>query len=184
MRRVALHLSVAALTAGLFTWIRGGFRDEPIVLLVFGLAGLAASVSIAHSVKSIQRIDGLFGISPAAARWRSVAAALWALGTLAWAGRAITAAGFGGWFIALLILFFTPMVAALIAVWWPIGFGVLTVTCVVASVVLETLGSRWGGYAQVAGNWPVYVVTWLIGVALSCVSSVPLHMRRGRPTRG
>ena len=180
MRSWKRHLVAAGLTAVVLTWLRGGYRDFPLVVLVFGAAGYVASVVFGALLapRSFSRIDAALGRSVPASVVRNSLALGFILATLVWAGSVIISGGFAGWLVFLLTSLLVPLVVCVLATRWSIAAGIVASTCILLSLWTTHLGSRYRPPGEVWEGWQLYAVAWLVAVGLSLIWSIPIHMRR------
>ncbi|MGH9817367.1 MAG: hypothetical protein ACRD5F_11110 [Candidatus Acidiferrales bacterium] len=166
------HFAAAILAAGLLIWIRGGFSDAPVVVIVFGAVGFGASALI-----SAQKwIDAALGRSELAVLARNLVAIACLMATLLGSGRLIISAGFGWWVIFVSLAFLVPFTTSIAATEWPIFVGVVSATCLAASLFFEHAATSGDGAPVMA--WQGVAALWLVAAVLSTVSSIPLHLVR------
>lgn len=190
MNRLQLSIVVGIACAILLTMMRGGWRDAPWVVPVFGAVGF----SITYAVASLTRSERLGKIDVATKQHRgvpllrdAVALALVAISFI-WSGQVIQGAGFGGWLVALFLGVVFPLVVCLLASHWPVVFGLMAATSLAVSTLLNHPNFRPGAFAgdpweqfwrRDAGMW---LFIWGFLAVLSLVVSVPLALWRRRIT--
>lgn len=190
VNRLQLSIIVGVACAILLTMIRGGWRDAPLVVPVFGVVGF----SLTYVIASLTRSERLGKIDAASNQHRGVplvrdAAAL-ALVTISfiWSGQVIQGAGFGGWLVALFLGVVFPLIVCLLASHWFILFGLMAATSLAVSTLLHHPNFRPGAFAgdpweefwkRDAGVW---FFVWGFLAVLSLLVSVPLALRRRRIT--
>ena len=180
-RGAALLLAthIGTVTTVLLTCARGGLADAPWVLLVFGAYGFCGLLFLFWLFRreTLQAVETFFSRVPYSASLRDLLAVAAAVSSLSWSGAVIAGAGYVGWLVAILLATWMPVVVCLLAARWSIPLGVLTATCIVASLLLENarLGSPF--WAENAGIW---LCSWVIAAGLSLIASVPIQLIRRR----
>jgi hypothetical protein len=191
VNRLQLSIIVGIVCAILLTMIRGGWRDAPLVVPVFGAVGFAVTYAIASLIRSerLSRIGAASNQHRSVPLLRDAAALAFVAVSFIWSGQVIQGAGFGGWLVALFLGVVFPLVVCLLASHWPIIFGLMAATSLAVSTLLHHPNFRPGGFAgdpweqfwhRDAGVW---FSIWGILAALSLFVSIPLAFWRRRLTK-
>ncbi|CAN5488577.1 hypothetical protein BH09PLA1_BH09PLA1_02260 [soil metagenome] len=191
MNRLQLSIIVGIACAILLTVIRGGWRDAPLVVPVFGALGFSITYAIASLTRSerLGKIDVSSNQHPGVPFLRDAAALALVAVSFIWSGQVIQGAGFGGWLVALFLGVVFPFVVCLLASHWPVVFGLMAATSLAVSTLLHHPNFRPGAFAgdpweefwkRDAGVW---FFSWGFLAVLSLLVSIPLAFWRRRITR-
>lgn len=184
-------LAIGAVTAVLLTYVRGSFVDAPWVPFFFALTGVGGSLLFSWLLRrdTLQAGERFLGRGPHSRWLRDLFALAIAVSLLFWSGPVIISAGFSGWLVALFISTAAPLTVCLMASRWCIALGILTATCIAASILLEN--AHWsldhGDTRSWANFWAeeigLNLLIWGIAAGLSLIVSVPIHLGRRRAQR-
>jgi hypothetical protein len=188
MWRKALPISIAvgvAWALGL-TAIRGGWRDAPSVLAIFGGSGFCISYAICALLlsKSLGSIDAAGARSFRVRLVRDILGVALVVAVLTYSGPVVQGGGYGGWLVALFLGVVCPLVIALVTYHCAVLLGALGAASISVSTLLYNPyhPGRWfqpSAWAQVS-HQDVSIGAWVAGflVVLSLAVSVPVAVRR------
>jgi hypothetical protein len=190
VNRLQVSIIVGMACGILLTMIRGGWRDAPWVVPVFGAVGFSLTYAIASLTRSerLGKIDVASNQNRGVPFLRDVAALALLAVSFIWSGQVIQGAGFGGWLVALFLGVVFPLAVCLLASHWPVVFGLLAATSLAVSTLLHHPRFRPGGFAgdpweefwkRDAGGW---FFVWGFLALISLLVSVPLALWRRRIT--
>lgn len=190
MRRLQLSMVIGIACALLLTMIRGGWRDLPLVVLIFGVAGFSITYAVASIVNSgrLASIEAASNERAGIPLLRNLAAIALITMSFAWSGQVIQGAGFSGWLVALFLGVVFPLVVCVLASRWEVVFGLLAATSLAISTLVHHPMFRGDIFAADAWEhlWQrdagVWLFIWGVLATLSLAVSVPLAVRRRRLT--
>ncbi len=180
--------AIGVFTAIVLTFIRGGSVDSIWIPIAFGIAGFLGTLLISYLVRRdpLNNNEVLTAQNRSAPWIRDVVALSISASFVIWAGPLAFRAMYAGWLVAIFLVIAGSLLVCLIAVHWPIVFGVLVATAIDVSLLLQN--ARW---KRAHGNlhfWDdfwngeckVFLGIWAFLAGLSLVVSIPIHIKRHR----